>query len=91
MGFPCESISGSAPRVGVAETLRLKKILNGAKKRCHATPIVRFAAITINQVIEMMILSAATITIHRSKVAISRFSKAFTAGLVRAKSQGFPE
>ena len=51
--------------------------------------MVRFAAITINHVIEIIILSAAMITIHCSKVATSRLSKAFTAGWESANSKLF--
>ena len=61
IGFPCEIISGNSPSAGLESRLRLKKILNGAKKRCQATPIVKSLEITTNHITETQILIAATV------------------------------
>ena len=58
---PCDIITGNAPSEDFPSALRRKKILNGAKKRCHATPIVKLDAITMNQAIDPTILIVAII------------------------------
>ena len=52
-------IGRSAPNAGRVPPERLKKMFGNARKRCHATPIVTFRAITIAHVIEMMIFTRA--------------------------------
>jgi len=44
----------------------------------------------MNQSIETIIFSDATITIQFSILSLSRSAKALTAGFDKAKSQGFP-
>ena len=58
---PWDIIGGRAPSDDAPSALRRKKILNGAKKRCHAIPMVRLLAITINHSIDPTILIVATI------------------------------
>ncbi len=78
--FPFEMISLSAPSEGRPSIFRLKKILNGAKKRCQATPIFKLIPITTNQSIEIIILVAATILIRFSICVLSKVLKKFTDG-----------
>ncbi|CAB4763918.1 unannotated protein [freshwater metagenome] len=61
IGLPCEIISGNGPSAGLESKLRLKKILNGAKNRCQATPIVKSLEITINQSADTQIFIPATV------------------------------
>ena len=58
-GLPFDNISGNAPSEFLPLAFRLKKILNGAKNRCQAIPIVKLVAITTNQSIDIKILTAA--------------------------------
>ncbi|CAB4758214.1 unannotated protein [freshwater metagenome] len=56
---PCDNMAGSGPSDDLPLALRRKKILNGAKKRCQATPIVKLLAITMNHTIDTTILTVA--------------------------------
>ena len=60
-GLPLLMMGRSPPRAGVAASpLRLKKMFGNAVKRCQATPIVTFRAITMSQVMEMTTFASAT-------------------------------
>ena len=79
--LPCDNMTGNAPSDGLLKSpvFLLKKILKNAKKRCHATPIVKLSEITMNHAIEITIFAVAQ-TLIASEVGLvcSRLCSAIT-------------